>query len=90
MNLKLEAIVVPVSDVDRAKKFYQEGAPKRKSICAPKTRRGAKRPPGESNISFMWRRHSRRKAQWSAPSFHAGRCHWHPRARPQSPAIAAA
>ena len=24
MNLKLEAIVVPVSDVDRAKKFYQE------------------------------------------------------------------
>jgi catechol 2,3-dioxygenase-like lactoylglutathione lyase family enzyme len=24
MNLKLEAIVIPVSDVDRAKKFYQE------------------------------------------------------------------
>jgi catechol 2,3-dioxygenase-like lactoylglutathione lyase family enzyme len=24
MNLKLEAIIVPVSDVDRAKKFYQE------------------------------------------------------------------
>ena len=24
MNLKLEVIVVPVSDVDRAKKFYQE------------------------------------------------------------------
>ncbi len=24
MNLKLEAIVVPVSDVDRAKKFYEE------------------------------------------------------------------
>jgi catechol 2,3-dioxygenase-like lactoylglutathione lyase family enzyme len=24
MNLKLEAFVVPVSDVDRAKKFYQE------------------------------------------------------------------
>ena len=24
MNLKLEAIVVPVSGVDRAKKFYQE------------------------------------------------------------------
>jgi catechol 2,3-dioxygenase-like lactoylglutathione lyase family enzyme len=24
MNLKLEAIVVPVSDVDRAKKFYRE------------------------------------------------------------------
>jgi hypothetical protein len=23
MNLKLEAIVIPVSDVDRAKKFYQ-------------------------------------------------------------------
>jgi len=23
MNLKLEAIVVPVSDVDRAKKFYR-------------------------------------------------------------------
>jgi len=26
MNLKLEAIVVPVSDVDRAKKFYQEAS----------------------------------------------------------------
>jgi len=25
MNLKLEAIVIPVSDVDRAKKFYQDG-----------------------------------------------------------------
>ena len=24
MNLKLEAIVIPVSDVDRAKKFHQE------------------------------------------------------------------
>src|ERR1700742_5013360 len=24
MNLKLEAIIIPVSDVDRAKKFYQE------------------------------------------------------------------
>jgi len=24
MNLKLEAIIVPISDVDRAKKFYQE------------------------------------------------------------------
>ncbi len=24
MNLKLEAIVVPVSDVDRAKRFYEE------------------------------------------------------------------
>jgi catechol 2,3-dioxygenase-like lactoylglutathione lyase family enzyme len=24
MNLKLEAIVVPFSDVDRAKRFYQE------------------------------------------------------------------
>ena len=24
MNLKLEAIVIPVSDVDRAKKFYRE------------------------------------------------------------------
>ena len=24
MNLKLEAIIVPVSDVDRAKKFYRE------------------------------------------------------------------
>jgi len=24
MNLKVEAIVVPVSDVDRAKKFYEE------------------------------------------------------------------
>jgi len=24
MNLKLEAIVIPVSDIDHAKKFYQE------------------------------------------------------------------
>ena len=24
MNLKLEAIIIPVSEVDRAKKFYQE------------------------------------------------------------------
>ena len=24
MNLKLEAIILPVSDVDRAKRFYQE------------------------------------------------------------------
>ena len=24
MNLKLEAIIVPISDVDRAKPFYQE------------------------------------------------------------------
>jgi hypothetical protein len=41
----------------------------------------------ESNIPFMWRRHSRRKTQRSAPSFHAGRCHRHPRAQaPQDPA----
>lgn len=24
MNLRLEALIIPVSDVDRAKKFYQE------------------------------------------------------------------
>jgi catechol 2,3-dioxygenase-like lactoylglutathione lyase family enzyme len=64
MNLKLEAIAVPVSDVDRAKKFYQEALGFRyrgaSSYCIVQLT-----PPGSEECT--WSRPTSRRGGRSSP-----------------------
>ena len=72
MNLKLEVVVIPVSDVDRAKAFYEKvGFRLDIDHVANENFRGIQFTPPQSEASIIFGKGSRRlglaRRTWSSP-----------------------
>jgi len=60
MNMKLEVVIVPVSDVDRAKAFYEKMGFRLDIDIANENFRGIQFTPPRSEASIILERESRR------------------------------